>query len=89
MSTPADKAGVDQGNTRTDNPDSDARAAVTQADKEFASLRATLALHGFQLHIVGDGEGGTAYLVQRWSLHRVLLDVAAVREFAERVGARA
>ena len=87
--TPADEAGGDQRNTKADSTDSAARIAVEQADKAFATLRATLALRGFELHIVGDGAGGTAYMVQRWNLHKLLIDQAAVLEFTERVGARA
>jgi hypothetical protein len=69
-----------------DNGDSAARIAVEQPDKEFVTLRARLALAGFELHIVNGDGGGTAYLVQRWSMNKVLPDQAAVREFAERAG---
>lgn len=77
------------GQAQTVSPDSAARAAVEQADKDFATLRARLALAGHQLHIIDDGEGGTAYMVCRWCMSRTLPDLAAVQAFAERVGAPA
>lgn len=65
------------------------RTAVEQADKAFATLRARMALAGFQLSIVtGDG-CGSAYMLSRGNLHRTLNDVAAVEAFADRVGAPA
>lgn len=85
-STPADEAGGDQGNTKADSANCAERIAVEQAEKAFATLRARLALEGFQLHIVNGDGGGTAYLVQRWSMHKLLPDQVAVREFADRVG---
>lgn len=63
-------------------------AAVAAADKEFATIRATLALHGFELHIVGDGMGGSAFMVHRWSQCRTLADLPAVRQFAGQVGVK-
>ena len=61
-------------------------AAVGEADKAFTTLRAMLALRGFALDIVSDGEGGTAYMVHKWSVSRTLPDMPAVRAFAERAG---
>lgn len=85
MATPADKAGGDQRNTREERDDSAARTAVEQACKAHAAPNAPLALDGFELHIVTGDDGGAAYMVSRWAMHRELRDVAAVREFAERV----
>ena len=78
-----------RGQGTTDNADFAARDAVAQADKAFATLRARLALAGFTVQIVSDGACGSAYLVQRLCISRTLPDQAAVREFADRVGARA
>lgn len=61
-------------------------AAVAAIDKEFATMRATMALHGFELQIIGDDIGGTAYMVHRWSHCRMLPDLPAVRRFAEQAG---
>ena len=71
---------------RTDDANSAASAAVAEADKAFTTLRATLAMRGFELHVVGDGEGGAAYLVRRWSVSRTLQSLGAVRAFADRAG---
>ena len=93
--TPADEAGGDQGNTRTDMTDSafndgtcldKTRQRIERADKAFTTLRATLAMRGFELHVVGDGEGGAAYMVHRWSMSRTLPSLGAVRAFAQQVG---
>lgn len=54
--------------------------------KAFEMQRARLALRGFELHIVDDGEGSTAYLVRRWSMSRTLPSLADVQAFAERAG---
>jgi hypothetical protein len=64
-------------------------AEAAQSDKAFATLRAELASLGFQVHVVSDGSAGCAYMVQRWALHKMLPDQAAVREFALRAGAAA
>ena len=71
---------------RTDRDDFATYAAVAEGDKAFTTLRATLALHGFELHIVGDGEGGAAYMVHRWNQSRTLPDLAAVARFLDQVG---
>ena len=70
----------------TDGANSAASAAVAEADKAFTTLRAMLALRGFALDIVSDGEGGTAYMVHKWSMSRALPNLAAVRDFAARAG---
>ena len=69
-----------------DDDDSAARAAASRADKAFLTMRAALALRGFELHIVSDGAGSSAYLVQRWNMSRTLPDMGEVRAFAERAG---
>lgn len=81
-------AGIEDQGT-ADSIDCPARAAVAEADKAFATLRAELALRGFELHIVGDGVGGSMYLVQRWCQSRTLATLADVRAFARQVGAPA
>ncbi len=54
--------------------------------KLLATTRAELALAGgFELHEMDDG----AFAVSRWNLFRVLPDLAAVREFVERVSDQA
>ena len=63
------------------------RQRVERADKAFTTLRAMLALRRFELDIVGDGEGGTAYMVHKGSMSRTLPDMPAVRAFAQQVGA--
>lgn len=71
---------------RTDDANSAKSAAEGKADKAFTTLRATLALHGFELHLVGDGEGGAAYMLHRWNQSRTLPDLAAVARFLDQVG---
>ena len=70
----------------TDGANSAASAAVAEADKAFTTLRAMLALRGFELGIVSDGERGTAYMVHKWSMSRELPSLTEVRAFAERAG---
>ena len=72
----------------TDDGNSAASAAIAEADKAFTTLRATMAIRGFELQTVSDGEGGTAYLLRRWNLRRTLPSLEAVRAFAERAGVR-
>jgi hypothetical protein len=69
--------------------DQDCAAGETAAEvnKAFATVRATLALRGFELHAVSDGDGGTMFLVQRWNQSRTLASLADVRAFARQVGA--
>lgn len=55
--------------------------------KRFATLRAHLALKGYSLHRTAAGDGPVCFYVTRWGLVRELPDVAAVRVFAEQVGA--
>ena len=70
-------------------PEPDARAAVAQADESFAMLRAQLAMAGFSVQIVGDGAGGTAYMVSRWAMHHTLPDQVALAAFVRQVGGAA
>ncbi len=70
----------------TDGANSAASAAVGEADKAFTTLRAMLALRGFALGIVSDGERGTAYMVHKWSMSRELPSLTEVRAFSERAG---
>ena len=81
-------AGRIEGQGTTDDGNSAATAAVAEADKAFTTLRATLAMRGFELQVVGDGEGGAAYMVRRWAMCRTLPGMEAVRAFAERTGAQ-
>lgn len=74
------------GQARTNNGDSAATAVDVEADKEFSTLRAMLAMRGFELHTLSEADGGTAYLVRRWSMTRELPDLPAVAAFAERAG---
>ena len=53
---------------KEDGADFAATVAAAEAAKAFSTLRAVLAMRGFALHIVSDGEGGTAYLVHKWSM---------------------
>lgn len=62
------------------------RSAVEQADKAFATLRARLALVGFQLHVTSADRGQAEYIVTRWNLSRTLPNMAGVQAFADRVG---
>jgi hypothetical protein len=59
------------------------RAPVDQADKEFQTARAKLAMAGYQLHRIDDGTGGAMFLVQRWDRSRTLPDLPAVAAFLE------
>lgn len=57
------------------------------ADKAFATLRAHLALKGYSLSRTAAGDGPVCFHVARWGMVRELRDIAAVRAFAEQVGA--
>lgn len=59
----------------------------TDDGKRFATLRAHLALKGYSLHRTAADDGPVRFYVTRWSLVRELPDIAAVRAFAEQVGA--
>lgn len=59
--------------------------AVGPTQKEFETLRARLALLGFELQACGLA----SYVVSRWNLSRRLADLAEVQAFADRVGATA
>ena len=70
----------------TDDGNSASIVPTAEADKEFSTLRAMLAMRGFELHTLSEADGGTAYLVRRWSMTRELPDLPAVAAFAERAG---
>ena len=57
------------------------------ADKAFLTLRALLALNGYSLSRTHGDDGPVCFYVSRWDLVRELRDIAAVRAFAEQVGA--
>lgn len=57
------------------------------ADKAFLTLRALLALKGQVLRRTHGDDGPIRFYVTRWGLVRELPDIAAVRAFAEQVGA--
>jgi hypothetical protein len=57
------------------------------ADKAFLTLRALLALKGHVLSRTHADDGPVRFYVTRWGLVRELPDIAAVRAFAEQVGA--
>lgn len=76
-----------EGNGTADSLDSAARAAIAEADKTIATLRAQLAMRAFELHVISDGAGGSMYLVQRWCQSRTLATIDDVRAFARQVGA--
>jgi hypothetical protein len=79
--------GAIESNRNADKSDCAARAAAAEADKAFATLRAELAMRGFELHIVSDGAGGSMFMIQRWCQSRTLATLADVRAFANGVGA--
>ena len=62
-------------------------ATRTGADKAFLTLRAHLALKGHALSRTHSDDGPVRFYVTRWGLVRELPDIAAVRAFAEQVGA--
>jgi hypothetical protein len=59
----------------------------TGDDKRFATLRAHLALKGYSLHRTAANDGPVCFYVTHWGMARELTDAAAVRTFAEQVGA--
>jgi hypothetical protein len=75
---------------KADLPASQAEATerTRLADKRLATVRAELALRGYALHILSDGQGRAKYEVGRWGASRTLSDMEAVEVFAVRVGAR-
>lgn len=62
-------------------------ATGASADKAFVTLRALLALKGHVLSRTHGDDGPVRFYVTRWGLVRELRDIAAVRAFAEQVGA--
>jgi hypothetical protein len=75
-------------NTATTEADQAAhQAAVAAADKRFQNLRALFALQGWELHIVGDGNGGAAFQAHRWGYAATLHSLDAAEAFARTVGA--
>src|SRR5687767_14338549 len=76
---------------RSENAGLDSRnwSDVEQADRDFATQRARLALRGFELYILSGPDGrAPEYRVCRWNLSRTLPDMAAVTAFADQVGGR-
>ena len=67
-------------------PIDEVRAEVELRDKAFATMRAGLALAGYELHVLAGRDGRAIYLVQRWNLHTELPDWAALVDWAERAG---
>ena len=57
------------------------------ADKAFLTLRALLALKGHVLSRTNGNDGPLRFYFTRWELVRELPDIAAVRAFADQVGA--
>lgn len=57
------------------------------ADKAFLTLRALLALKGYSLSRTHADDGPVCFHVNRWGMVRDLRDIAAVRAFAQQVGA--
>lgn len=57
------------------------------ADKAFLTLRALLALKGHSLSRTHADDGPVCFHVNRWGMVRELRDIAAVRAFAQQVGA--
>lgn len=55
--------------------------------KRFATLRAQLALKGHSLSRTHADDGPVCFHVNRWGMVRELRDIAAVRAFAQQVGA--
>ena len=68
---------IEHGNSATD----------AGADKAFLTLRALLAMQGYSLSRTHGDDGPVCFYVARWGQVRELRDVAAVRAFAELVGA--
>ena len=79
----------DQG--KTDNSDCADDPAGDQPGatdcKRFATLRARLALAGWGLIRTDPSDGAPIYFATRWNMPRELADLAAVKAFADRVGA--
>ena len=57
------------------------------ADKAFLTLRALLALKGYSLSRTHGDDGPVCFHVNSWGMVRELRDIAAVRAFAQQVGA--
>lgn len=57
------------------------------ADKAFLTLRALLALKGYSLSRTHGDDGPVCFHVNRWGMVRELRDIAAVRAFAQQLGA--
>ena len=62
-------------------------AAEQAAGKCLATLRAQLALNGYSLTRTHGEDGPVCFYVTRWGMVRELPDIAAVRAFAQQVGA--
>ena len=57
------------------------------AGKAFLTLRALLALRGYRLSRTHGDDGPVCFHVTRWGMVSQLPDIAAIRVFAEQVGA--
>ena len=55
--------------------------------KRFATMRALLALKGYSLSRTHGDDGPVCFHVNRWGMVRELRNIAAVRAFAQQVGA--
>ena len=77
-----------QESKQNESPDCEACTAAEQAAGKFlATLRSQLALKGYSLSRSHGDDGPVCFYVSRWDLVRELRDIAAVRAFAEQVGA--
>jgi hypothetical protein len=63
------------------------RATAAAADKRFATLRAQLALRGFELHITSSA-GQPVFMVSRWSMVREFDTLAELEAFAAQAGVK-
>lgn len=81
--------GRDQGTADTTDCAGGLTSAQPDADdgKRYSTLRARLALAGWALTRSDASDGPVTYHASRWGMVRELASVAAVSEFADRVGA--
>jgi len=58
----------------------------TDAEEQFATLRAQFALHGHTLHRTSPADGPVRYLAERWGLVRCLPTLVDARRFLVQIG---
>lgn len=74
-----------KGQAEAESPNRTDDGATSQTSKALSTVRASLALKGYELRDLAGG----GWLICRWNMAREARDMDAVEAFARQVGARA